>query len=283
MIRRIKSRLYRDRRRYALCLILLFVAGALTFHSFSARPYGIPFPLVAGLAFMFGIGVFMPLISLFLPFARFSMESNAIALALFSALGTVYEPANLLFGVLGPSALWFVFVFLCAGFAINRLLYGTWSDNLLYTNAHPFKARAKSRLSAERLWDGFILTQGREHLYHSELKHEVKPQSETPMVNHILAEMQPGVTFTEAQEFCRFEPPHRAGFKWSVVGTEPAAGTAGTATLKITDKGSFRLIDRTLNSENQPWRAIWTNWIDDGFGRLTDQELARLEKREAQS
>lgn len=105
MIRTIKSRLYRDRRRYLLCLILLFAADALTFHVSTARPYGLPFPLISGLAFMVGIGIFMPLVSLFLPFARFSMESNAIALFLITALGTVYYPANLLFGLTGDMSL----------------------------------------------------------------------------------------------------------------------------------------------------------------------------------
>lgn len=281
MIRTMKSRLYRDRRRYVLCLIMLFTAGALTFQGSIARPYGLPFPLVSGLAFMIGVGVFMPVISLFLPFARFAMESNAIAIGLFAAIGTVYDPANLLYGLTGPSNLWFAFVFLCVGFAINRLLYGNWSDNLFQTNAHPLRGRTKSRLSARRLWDGFILTQGREHLYHSDLKHTVTPQSEDPKINHILAEMQPGVTFTEVQAFWCFEPPHEVGFQWSVLGTEPSTSTAGTASFKFTDKGRFRLIERTLTSVNQPWRTVWTTWIDDGLGRLTDQELARLEKPEA--
>ncbi|WP_294623874.1 hypothetical protein [uncultured Roseovarius sp.] len=281
MIRTLKSRLYRDRRRYALCLILLFAAGALTFHSYSARPYGLPFPLIAGLAFMIGVGVFMPLISLCLPFARFSMESNAIALILFAALGTVYDRANLLYGLLGPSALWFVFVFFCIGFAINRLLYATWSDKLFYTNRHPLKGRARSHLSQQRLWDGFTLAQGREHLYHSDLKNKVISETDHPRITHILAEMQPGVTFTEKHEYWCFEPPHEVGFKWSVVGTDPSPGTAGTATLRFIDKGRHRVIERTLQCVNQPWRTVWTTWIDDGLGRLTDQELARLEKREA--
>lgn len=281
MIRTIKSRLYRDRRRYALCLILLFIAGALTFQGAAGRPYGLPFPVISGLAFMIGIGIFMPLISLFLPFARFSMESNAIALVLLTSLGTVHQPANLLYGLTGPSALWYVFIFFCLGFAINRLLYGTWSDKLFYTNRHPFKGHARSHLLQQRLWDGFTLAQGREHLYHSDLKHEVTPQSEDPLANHILAEMQPGVTFTEAQEFWHYAPPNEAKFKWSVVGTDPSPGTAGTATLRFMDKGRHRVIERTLQSVNQPWRTVWTTWIDDGLGRLTDQELARLEKREA--
>jgi len=174
-----------------------------------------------------------------------------------------------------------VFVFFCLGFAVNRLLYGNWSDKIFHTSTHPFGGRAKSRLSAQRLWDGFTLAQGREHLYHSDLKHEVTPLTDRPMTNHVLAEMQPCVTFIEEQDFWTFEPPHEAGFRWSVVGTEPMNGNVGTASHKITDKGPHGVIERTLNSLEQPWRAVWLNWIDDGLGRRTDQELARLEKRKA--
>lgn len=276
MFRRLARRLYRDRRRYAVMVVFLFLAGATTFWGVRTSLFSVPMPLVAGLAFVLGIGIFAPILSLLIPPWRFTIEIVAVGLFALALIGQ-FIPSLSLHEITTRIAIW-------AFVAMNllSLLYTTqFLDRWFMRKNHALTARATTRLPQARVWDGVIGTPPHiERLAKNDLV-TFENVDGNPMQRRLVQRINGTSLLEEIQTLDLLEAPHRIGFHWIVPQADDPSHHAGYAHTEITDTGKKRVIIRTFRPARYPTRAALMNWIDDTYGRMLDDDLNDLERPKA--
>ncbi|WP_377506139.1 hypothetical protein [Octadecabacter sp. R77987] len=276
MLRLLARRLYRDRRRYAVMIVFLFLAGATTFWGVRTSLFSVPMPLVAGLAFVVGIGIFAPILSLLIPPWRFTIEIAAVGLFALALIGQ-FIPSLSLHEITTRVAIW-------AFVAMNllSLLYTTqFLDRWFMRKDHTLTGRAKTRLPQQRVWDGVIGTPPHiDKLAKNDLVTFENVDGD-PMQRRLVQRINGTSLLEEIQTLDQLDEPRRIGFQWHVPQSDDPEKHRGYARTEITDTGRKRVITRTMTPAQYPLRAALMNWIDDTYGRMLDDDLNDLERPKA--
>lgn len=278
MLRALTHRLWRDRRRYLLCALLLFLTGSITFAGNPGTILGLPLPLVAGLAFVIGILPFAPVLSLLLPSWRFSCEMTAAGLFVLALIGWL-NPAFHLLEMKGGGVYWFgVALMLAAPLYVGRI-----TDRWLVRRGYAYVARASSHLPAEVLWDGLVGTVPHADRLACGPKTEallLEPLAEGSTDRRLVMRWDGFSTVEEHQFITCWQPPQWAECRWSNASAGPREpATEGTSAIWITDHGTWREVEKRISFNSFPWRGVVLHWIDDQGGRTLDDQIAQLELR----
>ncbi len=274
----ILRRLYRDRRRYVIVWSMLFAFGFTLYWGVESEYFGNWMSIVGGLAMMIGIGVFAPLLSLLLPRYRFAEEGGVFPLLLFSSASLVFPSLN--FGQILSQSNWMpLFYFMIASTLVQWFFYGGWSDNFLTVKQAPIKTAGRTRISAQRLWDGFCTAPGKEHLSFNENLVSLEYLNEGEPHLRVVETMPPGALYEEIQTVKALEPGKYVSFDFEGVHGKGMDGTVGSAEFRVDDLGKSRRISSTFDIPNRPFRRVLADWIDDTHGRTLDDQLAKLEKK----
>lgn len=279
LFRTIRRRLWRDRRRYGVCAVLLFAAGYISFLDQGGALFGIPIGVLAGLAFVLGILPLGVLLCLMIPGWRFTCEVATFGLFLLAVVGQIWWMFSLLAVPYAGNAV--LFAQLCLLTIIGQL-YCTDLLDRWTRKGHPIRYRLRSRLPAEVLWDGLVGTPP--HIERLANENVTRFEYLTPgRPDRLMVERYQGMALVEEHQIVEaISAPNHMRFRWTAVDAEPDLpfGT-GTKDLRITDNGSYRTVQVTQRARAHPWRAVVLNWIDDSFGRHYDKALAVLERRDA--
>jgi hypothetical protein len=272
---RLARRLFRNRRRYALAAIFLFLSGFVTFWNVQGN-FALPMPMLAGLTY---VTVILPLAvvgSIILPFLRQSIEYVSAMLLVQSALGHVWPALSLLDRNRDVQIYWLIGIMICAPLYTGGVL-----DRFAVARRRALPVRSRSRLDVWTIWNGLV----------------GKPDQEERLA-------YPGVTRLErldpAREDRRFyvrianfavlrevqivetsDPPLRYVARWHAeTAASDAPGTRGTLTLTLTETPRGTRIERTSAPDIFPLRRWIYAWVDDHFGRELDAQIERLETRD---
>lgn len=121
MIRSIGRAIYLERKRLLFVATLAFLGGVLLYANMPVFVYGIPLPLITGLAYAALVTPVAMLICVFLPSFRFMVEAVAISRFLVALLAFTVPSVGL---TLVMSPLLLAIIVVGGGIAVSRLLHG---------------------------------------------------------------------------------------------------------------------------------------------------------------
>lgn len=277
MLRTLTRRLYRDRRRYAIVAILLFLSGFITFFGVRSATFGALMPVIGGLSFMIGIGVFAPLLSVLIPPLRSSCEVVAFTLFGQSILGRIVPEWSLLDRDTNQT-IWIII----AASTVGHLYGSPWLDRFFTLARVTQRTTARTRLDARTLFDGVIGTPGRiAAMSNAADILSFEPLPDAPGTLRMVEKIHPFGTLEEHHHIKAEDAPYMRDFDWNVVeASANAPFTSGHVRFEIEDRGKHRRLTRIGTINGFPSRAALFGWIDDFHGRHLDGEIAKLEKRE---
>lgn len=276
MFRTLARRLYRDRRRYMIVAILLFATGFITFYGVRSGEFGGLMPVIGGLGFMFGIGVFAPILSVLVPPLRSSCEVVAFTLFGQSILGRIVPDWSVLDHD-NTQTIWMII----AASAIGHLYGSQTLDKLFRLDRVTQRTTARTRLDARTLFDGVIGTPGRiDAMTDPEDILSFERLPDDPATLRMVQKIHPFGTLEEHHRINAEDAPYMRDFDWNVVeASTDAPFTSGHVRFEIEDRGRYRHLTRVGTVNGFPSRAALFGWIDDFHGRHLDGEIAKLEKR----
>lgn len=273
--KRIPKRLWRERRRMALVLVLLFVAGYL--REFGADRFfqGIPSSLILGLIYALGFGLIGLFVILVIPSTRALFEIIALGLVLLSLLDLSVpmirdlEGGKILFSILLMNGLLMV-------------LYGTWSHHRFVTTKAVQRAQCYSPLSVGTLWRGLIaLPENFDHHINPNL---ISITQLDPNNIEIVERLDPIGTTTERHEILSYEAGVSIRFRYSTLDAAPdTLGTIGIVEYRITNQGDRRCFEYSIHPDQLPAIHRPTVWLDDGTARMIDARIEEIEDHHAKA
>ena len=276
-MRWILKRLFRERRRIGVVAIFTFLGGYFAFFRSQAVLYGVPFPIVSGLAFMVGLTAFLAAIVILFPKIRHVAESVALSVPVLSLMGMFSQPDQ---GGLSTSA-GIYGLLLCYLFAV---VYGSnLLDRYLPQRPRSFRSLATSFLQPKALWPYLALTPESDTKYRSE---------KTLAIDWI----EPGVRFRvvdrsgelakieEIQTISEVKPHQHYAFDFEVPdATEKSPVSSGRKEIWLKPQGPKTTLESVRTFDRVTIRAQILLWLDDAMGRLDDEVILAaeaLERRE---
>jgi uncharacterized protein YndB with AHSA1/START domain len=142
--------------------------------------------------------------------------------------------------------------------------------------------RARTRLSPDEVWVGLYgLPEHHASLYNANdvLTYEAVP--DRPDTYRIVEKADAVTQIEELQTMELRDPPHSIRFAWHVPGADkgtPFARGTHEAVLTPTKTGGTQ-IEITNTAADYADRMAFYAWMDDHFGRMTDDKLKKLEAR----
>lgn len=265
------KRLYRERRRLVVVAAVTFLGGFIAFFRNPNTFWGLPFPVVAGLAFMVVLTTFIMLLVVLFPKIRHTAESVSISVPCLSLMGAFSSTEDggmsNLTGVIG-----IVLAYLFA------TLYGTsFLDRYLPRRAKKLSSMAQSDAPPEALWPYLTVNPD---------SFERFGDDETLSMTWI----EPGVRYRdigrcgdlgkveEVHVIDVSEPCKRYRFSFEAVdATENAAASRGSKEYRLTAHDGGTRLQTIREFDRVTLRGQLMIWIDDGFGRLDDAFLLKAE------
>ncbi|MEO0829021.1 MAG: hypothetical protein AAFY03_01005 [Pseudomonadota bacterium] len=240
-------RLNRNRRRLALCVPLLFMAGTLVFLGQGQAVLGIPMEVLGGVVFT---AIFLPLAlltCLLFPHMRFQCEIASTTL-LFMALAERLLPG----GLLSAENTIFLLLFLVIGAnAIGRLYLSPDLDAMLPSSRVTSRATALSAVTTSDVMDGLLAAEPAQ----GDAQRRIKSSERALSVEEI-------------HTLETSNAPSRLAVSWRIQGGDPLQSSH--------DK---RRIDVATTIERMPLREAILGWLDDTTGRILDDHLSFIEAR----
>ncbi len=271
------KRLYRERRRLWLVAFVTFATGAIIFSVFPATVFGLPFFLVAGLAFLFGLTPFLMLIVVLFPSVRHSAETAVLWVPLGAVGGVLVNNSD----TFGGLPMWinipilvicYVGVLTYTGPVINRLFPARKMTSV---------SHSISTLTPEKLWPYFTPTPDIASEYWDEnvISIEWMNAADTYLITHRMNDIAK-VEEVYALEHVDF--PGEFRFRFDVPSAaKTAIGASGTNTVRLIKDGQKTRVQMTRTSDRMTWGRKLFFWIDDHFGRLDDETIRRAETSDA--
>ena len=277
-LRAFGRRLWRERRRMALCALLLFASGYLQFIHHGASQWGPSMAVVAGSAY---VAVMLPtLLALCLivrPW-RFTCEIVTATLLIVSVWGVFDNRVGIDFALRGKSpSVWIV---LGSWLVLTQLWCSTLVDRIRLRRGRSSYTQ-RSPLDARTLWEGLVGSPD-----------ETAPPSVTGEVvtferlepgrpHRRVVERLPGGALVEEHEFVEVEDaPRHIRFRWHAVNAapgDPCTSGLKEVTIRETRRGSVVRVRQW--ADRMPLRVAIQAWLDDGLARLADRKLALVERR----
>ena len=276
-LRALKRRLWRERRRMAVCGVMLFASGYLQFIHHGVSPWGPSMATVAGTAFVAGLLPVMLAICLVVPPWRFTCEIVAATLLIVSVWGLFDARVGIDFALRGKSpSVWIVL----GSWLVLTQVWGTSRLDRLRLRRGRSSFRLRSPLGADALWTGLVGTPGR-----------ATPRSPTgeivtfdrlePGAPHrrIVERLPGGALFEEHQIVESQDPPHHIRFRWRAVHAAPGDPcSTGIKEITIRETGRGSVVEVQHRADDLPIRVALVTWLDDGLARLGDRAVALIER-----
>lgn len=256
--------------------VLTFLTGLVAFAGDTVHVFGMPLPLVAGLAFMLGLTPCLMAVALLFPSIRTSAESVASSLPVLALMG-VFSNWSDRSGAPSSVLIWGIILSY-----LTATIYGTaLIDRYMPRRTFTFRTRASSQLSPQTLWPYLDST----------------PDSEPRHIPDDLVGMEwiePGLTFRETSRInelaqvegivtikARDTPYHRRSSYIIPTAKPDAPGAAGYRDYLLSGGGVGSILHSARTYYHQTLRQILFLWIDDAFGRADDDAIRLAEARES--
>lgn len=268
---RLMKRLFRERRRLVIVAMATFLGGYVAYFNRSSFVFGLPFSIVAGLAFMIGLTVFLMTIVILFPKIRHVAESVALTIPILSLMGVFGNASD---G--GFSATTNVLGIMLSSLVVS-VYGGAWMDRYLPCRPKKLRSSATSKLKPKELWPYLTVTPDTFTEYATE--------------NTISMEwIDMGIRFREivrSGELAKVEeintievnePYQRYRFSFEVPdATEAAPVSCGSREQLLSPKGRGTKLETIREFDRVSIRSQLFTWIDDGWGRLDDEIIQHAE------
>jgi hypothetical protein len=267
------SRLYRERRRFALVAFLTFLGGWLAFRNSPASLFGLPVELAAGLAFMVGLTVALMAVVLVFPQVRSQAESVALGIPVLSLMGS-FDPD------IGSTRSSLVLVFGLLFMYLATILYGSrWLDVLVPRRNGIYRSVADSRLPPDKLWPYIFVTPDSAPEFRSESTISLK-WVDPGKSFYDVGRAGDAATVEELQTIVAMEPSSLFQFHFQTVLNPDNFGHQGMVTHRLRKTETGSRLESVREFDRDSWRAFLFSWIDDGWGRLDDAKIRSFEAKE---
>lgn len=267
--------LYRDRRRIAVSLVLLFGIALL---GANTLPDPIPGPVPSEILSIFPILAAIPFVTLRFRRHRHWIEVVFLGTFLYLALARALPDSPWdyggIYGLTPVGAL----AYASSIWAARQFLYGHWADRFTRPGKIAFSAKAHSRLPVDALWYGLVPTPG---------QLERNPDPEVVSIDYASADRR-------TIRLVTWQPPRRAGetlihidqidplrsvtLRLEIISGLREAETEGTTRFEIHDHGPYRSVIVSHEIEALSPRRMLGGWLDDRLGRMMDTRLATVER-----
>lgn len=269
----LSSRLYRNRRRFAIVAFFSFIGGWLAFWKDPAVLFGFPIALVAGVAFALGVTAFLGFLILLFPSIRNQAEAVSFSLPVLSLMGN-FDPGADSFTLYFLSVTGLTVIFL-----IVNLYAGTWLDRFLPRRNGVYRSAAESSLSPEKLWPYICVTPDSLPEFRSESTISLRwvdPGKSFCDVGRV----GDAATVEELQTIVAVEPNALFQFHFQSVHDSDNFGHRGMVTHRLTKTETGSRVESVREFDRDSWRAFLFFWIDDKWGRLDDEKVRSFEAKE---
>ncbi|MEL6362684.1 MAG: hypothetical protein AAFR21_16530 [Pseudomonadota bacterium] len=261
------KRLFRERRRLVVVAVATFLAGYIAFFDRTSALLGLPFPIVAGLAFMVGLTVSLMVIVVLFPQLRHSAESVALSIPVLSLMG-VYGSAS--DGGLSTTTVIFG-ILLC--YLIFTVYGGAWVDRYLPCRRRILHSFAHSTLQPNEIWSYLTVNPdtrsdyGGPDILSMEWIEPVRSYRQVYRLDE-LAKIE------EVHSIEINEPHRRYRFSFEVPdATESASVSSGSKEFVLTPDDHGTTIETIRDFDKVSARAQLLTWIDDTWGRFDDDNI----------
>ncbi len=277
--RKIRRRLWRERRRMLVCAALMVLTQYVLCLALAPELLWSAVPALRALIAALAIGLLIVVVALVLPAMRFVAEVFCV-LALGATCVTFIDPSfrfSIWYLTAQPRALVWVLVAL----ALLALAYEGQLFRFPLMRAPKGRFAGVSRLTAPVLWDGLAGTPP--HLDRlADRDIIVAFEALEPGAPHrrFVSRFGDRGIIEEYQfvEIC--DPPHHLRFRWQALNAAPNTGhDTGIYDLRIIDTGRKRRVTGASSARAFPANFVLRGWLDDHFGRELDRKLELLERR----
>lgn len=271
----ILRRLYRDRRRLAIVCVLAVGYGFFADWGDELLPHGVLVSVIFGVLVAILSGAVAALFSLLIPPFRYMLEWLSVGHLLPPILAGLFPDTKFAFFIQEElNVISGVIIVLFIAFYM-----GSWLDKYLTVKRAPIRFSGKTRIAAERLWDGFYPKPEKLHLAHNDNLENLEYVNEGEPHMRAVEWVEPGGLLEEINIVEKLQPGEYVRFRWEAVNGRGMHGTFGTAEIGVEDLGKRRRITKSFDAPNPPLRRVVMNWIDDTHGRQLDDQLRKLEKK----
>ncbi|MCV2869862.1 hypothetical protein OEW28_14595 [Defluviimonas sp. WL0002] len=261
-------RIYRERRRLGVVSLLVFAAGYLLYARYGGiRVWGLPAPLFAALLYTFAIGATTLAMALFLPRLRFTIEAMAVARLMFAGVAAMTAP-----GVLPDArspALQATLVIALAVILV-RLFFGAWAARSFPVHGHVAQATRLSLESCETLLRAFNAsgTGYGAHDWTGSLRGLGSPDR---VLDRIIEGAADPATIARTEDLA-----DRDGCR--ILYRDDRGPAPLWKEVIVSDHGTYRRVTLRVAHGPLPLSAVVTAWLDDSYGRLCDNLIARAHR-----
>ncbi len=267
------KRLYRERRRLVVVLCLTFLGGVIAFPTTQAHLFGLPFFLVAGLAFMFGLTAFLALLAILFPTIRYSAEIAAMQIPFLATIGAFGMQRGGYDGI--PT--WAIITGLVICVVAASLYTGPLLDRFLPLRKHSFTSHTFSTLAPDKLWPFFSQTPDTDTFFWDKdtLSMDWIEKGKTFIVT---ARMNDVGKIEEHHRLESMLPGDHFKFDFDVPDAKPkTCGARGKVELWVEPHGRGSRVKQVRTYDCSTWRMMVYSWVDDHFGRVDDDTVRRAE------
>ncbi|MGH1369019.1 MAG: hypothetical protein ACRBCL_10400 [Maritimibacter sp.] len=274
-------RLHRDRRRYGVVSLLLFLSGAIEAHGLSENMPFLVLETIAGLAMVLVFGGFFLGLGAALPKWRHAFVPMAFTLFVAACLGQMFPQSAFSLLTLTESGTRGLTGMCVAGIFVHFLFYGQWSDGVFRKRRARSATRVVTNLSAESVWYGIMPTPGRRECLHDANIVSVDYTNRERTEVRVLEWAPPAEKVETTLTIDEIKPGSFCVYRFKSPGEHPGQINTGLRALRVVDMGETQVIYVTEFLQNQPLRQILFDWLDDSLGRREDARMAALEEAHA--
>lgn len=265
-------RCFRERRRFALVVVLVFLAQHLAGLDANTLPLATGWVAV-------GAGLVAALAAALAPALRGYAEAMALAGLGFAGLarvlpGSSVDLASPAGDGLAAAAVLVSFVVLASG-ARHALAALPWPD----LRNPRFRARAGTRADIFRLWYGLVPTPGMTARYGDPDVIAIDGAGPQPSRIRLVTHRAPDRPRETLLQVLEVEAPFHIRFAVSECDPCGTQTPAGTSEIFLVELGPRRLVLFTHDFPRLSLGRALLAWLDDAPGRLLDRRLATIERR----
>ncbi|MEL7133632.1 MAG: hypothetical protein AAGK77_14615 [Pseudomonadota bacterium] len=273
-MRTFTKRLYRERRRLAVVAVATFLAGAIAFWRHGGAVLGLPFWIVAGLAFMVCLTLALMGVVVLFPKVRHTAEAIALSIPCLSLMGAFSNELGA--GVSSLTLIWSLLL----GYLFFLVYASAWLDAYIPQRPKHVKSVAISKLPPDAIWPYLTVTPDTFDTFGgaSTLRMDWIEKG----VSFIETERVDGLaTVDEVHTIRATDAPNRYAFDFHVPdATEDAPVSAGTYEFRLIPFRGGTKLETTRAFDRVTFRAQVIMWLDDGAGRLDDDKILNAELAE---
>lgn len=281
MLRRLVKQLYRDRRRYAVISILLFLSGAIEFYGISSNLPFLALEFIAGLGMVIIFGSLILALGLALPKWRATFLPLSFTLFAAACLGKLFPGSAFALTSLTEGGTRGIFGLFLTGAFVHFLFYGKWSDTLFKARRGRSTTRITLNLDNETAWVGLMPTPGRRECLHDPNVVSVDYTNRDRTEIRVIEWAPPADKVETILKIDEMKPGSYAVYRFQKPGKIPGMLETGLRAIRLVDMGDWQAAYITEILPNRPLRLVFLDWIDDALGRREDERAATLEQRTA--